>query len=406
MKRGSLPAVACAALLVLGACQDTPIAPSTAPDDPAEVAGVYTGWIYGPGDVPQEVRYSVVDGMSILEGDINLGPAGTVPRTRAELVGRTGGPRQGVAINGYRWPSGYVPYAISSSFSATERQTILDAIAHVQNTTAGTQFVQRTSQGDYISFVPNDSLCNSPVGRRGGAQTINLAAGCAASLGVVGHEILHSLGVWHEQSRCDRDNFVTINLANVRPGFEHNFDRKCSGNADIVGYSEGSVMHYDPWAFSRNGLPTITSRRGLDWQMGQRAGLNQSDVSTLNTIYRPWAPQNVSVTDQGGFPQVAWSGANGATSYTIDVIQVYDHWNDWLGTHESSETWVNGGGSGTSPSVVDVHNAYTGTSVCTIYVTYTESAQYSYVYEVVNWFPDGISSYVTRYPAPIAPSSC
>ena len=405
MKR-FIPLAACAALLALGACQDAPTAPATSPEAAGASATVRTGWIHGPDNEPLEVRYSVIDGMSILEGDINLGPAGSVARTREELTGRRDGPRAGVAINGYRWPSGYVPYAISSSFSANERQTILNAIAHVQNTTAGTQFVQRTSQGDYISFVPHGSLCNSPVGRRGGAQTINLAAGCSTSLGTVAHEILHSLGVWHEQSRCDRDNFVTINLANVQPGFEHNFDRKCSGNADILGYSEGSVMHYDPWAFSRNGLPTITSRRGLDWQMGQRTGLSQSDVSTLNTMYRPWFPQNVSVTDQGGFPQVAWSAANGATSYTIGVIQVYDHWNDWLGTHESSETWVNGGGSGASPSVVDVHNAYTGTSVCTIYVTYTESAQYSYVYEVVNWFPDGISSYVTRHPAPIAPSSC
>ena len=58
--------------------------------------------------------------------------------------------------------------------------------------------------------------CSSAIGRRGGRQTINLAAGCYRL--IPAHEIFHALGRLHEQSRPDRDNFITINMDNIRPG--------------------------------------------------------------------------------------------------------------------------------------------------------------------------------------------
>ena len=46
---------------------------------------------------------------------------------------------------------------------------------------------------------------------------INLAPGCvpANEPGTTIHEILHALGFDHEQSRKDRDDYVTINLPNI-----------------------------------------------------------------------------------------------------------------------------------------------------------------------------------------------
>jgi hypothetical protein len=406
MRRSTRLGAACAALLVLAACQDTPIAPLPAPDVPGASAAVQTGWIIGPGDEPMEVRYSVIDGMSILEGDINLGPAGTVAKSRAELVRRAGGPSQGVVINGYRWYNGRVPYTISASFTAAQRQSILDAIAHVQSTTAGTTFVPRAGEADFVSFALSTTACNSPVGKRGGAQVINLTGGCASSRGSTAHEILHSLGVWHEQSRCDRDSFVIINLQNVQPGFEHNFDRKCSGNTDVFGYSEGSVMHYGPWDFSQNGLPTITSRRGLDHLMGQRIGLDQSDVSTVNWMYQPYAVSGINVVDQGGTPLLSWNPLNGGPSYWVNVVVAYEEYDDQLGTSTIYDQSVDGYPLTTATSQLDTQHTYTGTAYCVLWSTWTTTAYNVYYYEIGSGFPDGIAGRTVRLQAPIAPASC
>lgn len=395
-------AAACAALLSLAACQD---APPTAfgPEDPgAPRQSVQTGWIFGRGGVPTEVRFSVVDGQGILEGDINLGPAARIAKTRAELV-PGGNVRKGVTIDAssYRWNMGTVPYVISSSFTTTQRQVILNAMNHVTSTTRGIQFVARTSQTSYVNFGLHASSCDSPVGRQGGAQTINLTSGCAGSMGKVAHEILHSLGMHHEQTRCDRDSYVQILSDSIVSGMSHNFDKKCTGYTDRLGYDEGSVMHYwyrDFGKINSLGVParTIVSLRGLQGSMGQRDSLSSTDVTTLRQIYPVYAPTGLAATYPGGVPNLSWNAVPGAVHYGIhlghmDEEVIYDR-----GTFVTE--WSEPLGTTTSTSFQDTQHSYTGADRCTAYNGY-DTYTYNYYYDVYAYLSDGTYSYVARISA-------
>jgi hypothetical protein len=69
----------------------------------------------------------------------------------------------------------------------------------------------------------------------GGMQQISLShsnfATCVTH-GIVIHEFLHTLGIYHMQSSSNRNQFVRINTENIMSGFEHNF---LSYDASTVG---------------------------------------------------------------------------------------------------------------------------------------------------------------------------
>ncbi|XP_027132391.1 meprin A subunit beta isoform X3 [Larimichthys crocea] len=146
-------------------------------------------------------------------------------------------------------------------------------------------FTPWKGEKNYIS-VYKGSGCFSRVGNRHvGKQQLSIGKKCD-SLGTVEHEFLHALGFWHEQSRADRDDYVTIMQDHIRKNKTSNFKKHDDSSALGVPYDYGSVMHYSKTSFSIGSEPTIVTKipHFMD-VIGQRIGFSASDLTKLNLLY-------------------------------------------------------------------------------------------------------------------------
>ncbi|KJH40557.1 astacin [Dictyocaulus viviparus] len=186
------------------------------------------------------------------------------------------------------WKAG-VPFAFHRSLSTTGRRSVLAAIQFFRQHTC-IRFKRRTNEPVYLLFTGHDEGCWSTVGRDAlqGQQIVSIGPGCEP-FGLSSHELAHALGLFHEQSRYDRDSWITIYPRRILQSYLYNFAKVGRNQMETYGtpYDIGSVMHYTPFEFSIN--PEVPSMIAVNineqGNMGQLEGPSYLDVVKLNRHY-------------------------------------------------------------------------------------------------------------------------
>jgi hypothetical protein len=188
-------------------------------------------------------------------------------------------------FGGGRWPQGKIPYTFSPNLSDNIQKSILLAmqIWEMHTKVHFEKINPKTSnEHDYLLFIPDfNEQCSSFVGRQGGPQPLILANRCT-TMNIV-HELGHALGLWHEQSRLDRDNYVRILWENITEEHWYNFNQHITDGKDYEEYDYQSIMHYSAYAFSKNQQKTILPLQ-RDVEIGQRRFLSSKDIAAVNAM--------------------------------------------------------------------------------------------------------------------------
>jgi hypothetical protein len=215
-----------------------------------------------------------------------------------------------------KWPDGIIPYKIDRNIQLKNIKlfnNIKDAMNFWDDKTV-IDFIKLNETNslvypDYVFFKYSPYGCKSPVGKNptGGKQIIEVNSNC--SYGKILHEIAHLMGLWHEQSRPDRDQHVQIIWDNIdinklynfnstrclRDPFSPSSSKVCESLSDIITpYDYCSIMHYGSRAFLNETLTNDPNAVTIKvkppnkvngCELGQRTAPSQYDIYGINKVY-------------------------------------------------------------------------------------------------------------------------
>ncbi|GFY43782.1 protein SpAN [Trichonephila inaurata madagascariensis] len=247
------------------------------------------------------------DGRQIVEGDIAL-PWG-IRRKGSKFQDENENKEQemkGIINILTLWTNGKVSYNFHSSVDDELKTMIIGAMGEWENHTCLT-FHEKALDYTFIRFRADKDGCWSMIGRINSifaGQDVSIGRGCNRT-NIIVHEIGHAIGLYHEQSRNDRDGYIHINWHNMPVARYSQFDRGIESPRGVE-YDYTSVMHYGPMAFTEKYFQknTIAAMNPFyQTLIGSGLKISFRDSKLVNKMYscNVKCPNNVSQCLNGGF---------------------------------------------------------------------------------------------------------
>ncbi len=309
---------------LIAACLDsTPTeTPSTEDDDGENISteeGAYGRVRVRTPDGPMTLSYQVVNGQAVHELDMELGPV-------SELRNRGG-----AANLAERWTDGLIRYGFDESLAGlvceanltncvNARDRIRQTLAEMEtrlplhfvevsaDTLGGCVFPTPSCNGVVFRYVAGLDAGgkSSHTGMEGGVQYVSFLPGHEGDAtsplflyslqpvpSTIRHEVLHSAGLFHEQSRNDRNEFIMVNYQNIIDGTSNGNYAIKDESADLGPYDFASIMHYGTSAkcLKIAGVCIGPTMEPLDASATIKTDATHGgfSIEDVNTVYRMYA---------------------------------------------------------------------------------------------------------------------
>lgn len=197
-----------------------------------------------------------------------------------------------------RWNDNTVHYLLSNFSSSSEAAKLLvyKAIKDIENRTyldfipkvkddGVTSYLKISYTEENLGYAYSDYIGRKPIGVNNIVIPKSMLVN-SYGVGVTIHEICHALGMYHEQSRADRDEYINVDFSNAKdPAQFKTYKERNENGKDIGPFDFNSIMLYGSFSGSKNPMRPVMTKKDGSYFFPQEDSLSQQDVQSLIHLY-------------------------------------------------------------------------------------------------------------------------